>query len=107
MIFPPGMASPSLTRAPSRFRLLFRPKFCCSTWHKESYHVPSASRPANRPGSAAALHDLLHGCGGQQDSHFSDVARIMESVGVPAPSFLLTGAIVFLLAGSLSVIVGY
>ena len=39
--------------------------------------------------------------------HFSDVARIMESVGVPAPSFLLAGAIVFLVVGSLSVIVGY
>src|SRR5262249_30879870 len=31
----------------------------------------------------------------------------MESVGVPAPQFLLAGAIVFLLAGSVSVIVGY
>ena len=44
---------------------------------------------------------------GNKIPHFSDVARIMESVGVPAPSFLLAGAIVFLLAGSLSVIVGY
>src|SRR6266850_3520393 len=39
--------------------------------------------------------------------HFSDVARVMESVGVPAPQLLLAGAIVFLLVGSLSVIVGY
>src|ERR1700722_12949518 len=44
---------------------------------------------------------------GNKIPHFSDVARIMESVGVPAPSFLLVGAIVFLLVGSLSVIVGY
>jgi putative oxidoreductase len=44
---------------------------------------------------------------GNKIPHFSDVARIMESVGVPAPSFLLAGAIVFLLVGSLSVIVGY
>src|SRR5260370_39249660 len=44
---------------------------------------------------------------GNKMPHFSDVARIMESVGVPAPSFLLAGAIVFLLVGSLSVIVGY
>jgi putative oxidoreductase len=44
---------------------------------------------------------------GNKIPHFSDVARIMESVGVPAPSFLLAGAIAFLLAGSLSVIVGY
>jgi putative oxidoreductase len=39
--------------------------------------------------------------------HFSEVAKIMESVGVPAPQFMLAGAIVFLLVGSLSVIVGY
>ena len=44
---------------------------------------------------------------GNKIPHFSDVAKIMESVGVPAPQFLLAGAIVFLLAGSLSVIVGY
>src|ERR1700681_702238 len=44
---------------------------------------------------------------GNKVPHFSDVARIMESVGVPAPSFLLAGAIVFLVVGSLSVIVGY
>jgi len=31
----------------------------------------------------------------------------MESVGVPAPQFLLAGAIVFLLVGSLSIIAGY
>ena len=28
---------------------------------------------------------------GNKIPHFSDVARIMESVGVPAPSFLLAG----------------
>jgi putative oxidoreductase len=39
--------------------------------------------------------------------HFSNVARVMESVGVPAPQFMLAGAIVFLLVGSLSVIVGF
>src|ERR1700692_4793899 len=43
---------------------------------------------------------------GNKIPHFSDVAKIMESVGVPAPQFLLAGAIVFLLVGSLSVIVG-
>src|SRR6478735_7983117 len=44
---------------------------------------------------------------GNKIPHFSDVVKIMESVGVPAPQFLLAGAIVFLLVGSLSVIVGY
>src|SRR5260370_41779219 len=39
--------------------------------------------------------------------HFGDVARGMESVGVPAPQLFLVGAIVFLLVGSLFVIVGY
>src|SRR5258708_22699724 len=47
------------------------------------------------------------GTGGNKIPRFSDVARIMEFVGVLAPSFLLAGAIVFLLVGSLSVIVGY
>src|SRR5262249_49000056 len=44
---------------------------------------------------------------GNKIPHFSDVAKIMESVGVPAPQFLLAGAIVFLLVGSVSVIAGY
>ena len=44
---------------------------------------------------------------GNKIPHFSDVAKVMESVGVPAPQLLLAGAIVFLLAGSLSVIAGY
>src|SRR5260370_6081434 len=44
---------------------------------------------------------------GNKIPHFSEVAKVMESVGVPAPQLLLVGAIVFLLVGSLSVIVGY
>ena len=44
---------------------------------------------------------------GNKIPHFSDVAKFMESAGVPAPQFMLAGAIVFLLAGSISVIVGY
>jgi putative oxidoreductase len=44
---------------------------------------------------------------GNKIPHFSDVARVMESVGMPAPQLMLVGAIVFLLAGSLSVIAGY
>jgi putative oxidoreductase len=39
--------------------------------------------------------------------HFSDVAKIMESAGVPAPQLLLVGAIAFLLVGSVSVVLGY
>jgi putative oxidoreductase len=44
---------------------------------------------------------------GNKIPHFSDVAKVMESVAVPAPRFLLIGAIVFLIVGSLSVIAGY
>jgi putative oxidoreductase len=39
--------------------------------------------------------------------HFGEVAKFMELAGVPAPQLLLVGAIAFLLAGSVSVIVGY
>ena len=44
---------------------------------------------------------------GNKIPHFSDVSKVMASVGIPAPQFILVGAIVFLVAGSLSVIVGY
>ena len=44
---------------------------------------------------------------GNKIPHFSDVAKIMESVGMPAPQLLLPGAIVFLIVGSLSVSAGY
>jgi putative oxidoreductase len=44
---------------------------------------------------------------GNKIPHFNDVAKVMGSVGMPAPQLLLVGAIVFLIAGSLSVIAGY
>ena len=44
---------------------------------------------------------------GNKIPHFSDVAKVMDSAGVPAPQLLLVGAIVFLVVGSLSVILGY
>jgi putative oxidoreductase len=44
---------------------------------------------------------------GNKIPHFGDVAKFMDSAGVPAPYFMLAGAIVFLLVGSASVIVGY
>src|SRR6266566_9351245 len=44
---------------------------------------------------------------GNKVPNFNKVAGIMESKGVPAPQVLLVGAIVFLLVGSASVIVGY
>lgn len=44
---------------------------------------------------------------GNKIPHFSGTAQYMESEGVPAPALLLAGAIVFLLAGGLSVLIGY
>src|SRR5206468_7863935 len=44
---------------------------------------------------------------GNKIPHFSEVAKVMESAGVPAPQLLLVGAIAFLVVGSLSVLVGY
>src|SRR5271155_5368363 len=44
---------------------------------------------------------------GNKIPHFNEVAAYMEKAGVPAPQLMLVGAIVFLIAGSLSVIVGY
>jgi putative oxidoreductase len=44
---------------------------------------------------------------GNKIPHFNDVAKVMASVGMPAPELMLVGAIVFLIAGSLSVIFGY
>jgi len=44
---------------------------------------------------------------GNKIPQFSDVAQLMESQGVPAPQLMLAGAIVFLLAGSVSIILGW
>jgi putative oxidoreductase len=44
---------------------------------------------------------------GDKIPNFNRVAEIMASAGIPAPQLMLVGAIVFLIAGSLSVIVGY
>jgi putative oxidoreductase len=44
---------------------------------------------------------------GNKIPHFSAVAGVMAKVGVPAPQFMLVGAIIFLIAGSVSVIIGY
>jgi putative oxidoreductase len=44
---------------------------------------------------------------GNKIPHFDHVAKVMGSVGIPAPQFMLVGAIVCLIAGSLSIIVGY
>jgi putative oxidoreductase len=44
---------------------------------------------------------------GNKIPNFKATADYMASEGVPAPSFLLLGAIVFLLAGGISILIGY
>ncbi len=44
---------------------------------------------------------------GNKIPKFNDVATYMASEGVPLPQVMLAGAIVFLIAGSLSVIAGF
>jgi len=44
---------------------------------------------------------------GNKIPNFSGVVKYMEGAGVPAPQVMLVGAILFLIAGSLSVILGY
>ena len=44
---------------------------------------------------------------GNKIPKFDDVAKLMGSVGIPQPQVMLAGAILFLVAGSLSIIFGY
>jgi putative oxidoreductase len=44
---------------------------------------------------------------GNKIPNFSGVAKYMASEGVPAPQIMLAGAIVFLIVGSLSVVLGF
>ena len=44
---------------------------------------------------------------GNKIPNFSRVVKYMESAGVPSPQILLVGAIVFLIAGGLSVLFGF
>jgi len=44
---------------------------------------------------------------GNDIPNFTATTKQMESVGIPAPGFMLAGAIAFSLLGSLSVIVGF
>src|SRR5262249_23947169 len=50
---------------------------------------------------------FLASAAGNKIPNFSDVAKVMAKVGVPLPELMLVGAILFLIAGSLSLIVGY
>jgi len=44
---------------------------------------------------------------GNDIPNYNAIVKIMESVGIPAPQLMLVGAIVFLIVGSVSVILGF
>ncbi len=44
---------------------------------------------------------------GNKIPHFSSIAELMGKKGIPEPKLMLVGAIVFLIVGSISIIVGY
>ena len=50
---------------------------------------------------------FLASAAGNKIPNFSEVAKVMAKVGIPQPELMLVGAIVFLLAGSVSLILGY
>jgi putative oxidoreductase len=50
---------------------------------------------------------FLMSAAGNKIPQFSNVAQMMEGQGVPMPQVMLVGAIVFLLVGSVSIIVGF
>lgn len=50
---------------------------------------------------------FLMSAAGNKIPNFGSVAEYMASAGVPAPSFMLTGAIVFLLVGGISIVLGF
>ncbi|WP_339910340.1 DoxX family protein [Symmachiella dynata] len=63
--------------------------------------------PVNVLGRVMLCTIFLMSAVGNKIPKFSGVVKYMESAGVPAPQIMLVGAIVFLIAGSLSVILGY
>ena len=50
---------------------------------------------------------FLASAAGNKVPNFSSVAQLMGSQGIPVPRVMLAGAIVFLLAGSVSIILGF
>ncbi len=63
--------------------------------------------PVNVLGRVLLCTIFLMSAVGNKIPNFSGVVKYMEGAGVPAPQVMLAGAIVFLIAGSLSVILGY
>jgi putative oxidoreductase len=89
------------------------PKCCYSTWVE--FFVPRSKEPAisffsavlSLVGRFCVAAIFLAGAAMNKIPNFNQVVGYMEAEGVPRPSIALVGAIAFLIAGGLSVAVGY
>ena len=68
---------------------------------------PLLSAPLNLLGRFFLVAIFLMSALGNKIPKFGPTSEYMASEGVPAPAILLAGAIVFLIVGSLSVLVGF
>ncbi len=66
-----------------------------------------AAGPVSLLGRLMIITIFLLSAVGNKIPEFNNVAGYMASQGVPSPQILLVGAIVFLIAGSLSIVVGW
>jgi putative oxidoreductase len=79
----------------------------CHSPHKENAMSEAIRGPLTVLGRLSLSTIFFMAAVGNKIPHFDAVANVMESVGIPAPRLMLVGAIVFLIAGSISVIVGF
>jgi putative oxidoreductase len=95
-------------RAPSGLAILLLKWFC---WlilpEKEKAVVHFLQGLVTVVGRVLLTGIFLMSALGNKIPHFSQVAELMKSEGIPAPRLLLVGAIVFLTAGSLSILLGF
>ncbi|WP_165073457.1 DoxX family protein [Paludisphaera rhizosphaerae] len=69
--------------------------------------VPALQVLVSVVGRVALSAIFLLSAVGNKIPNFNGIAELLGSKGMPAPKFMLLGAIAFLVAGSLSVILGY
>lgn len=69
--------------------------------------VPVAQGVISVAGRVALATIFLLAAVGNKIPNFDAVSKVMAAKGMPAPSLMLAGSIVFLIAGGLSVVVGY
>ena len=78
-----------------------------STYFKENDINSQVTTVLNIIGRVMLALIFLMSAVGNKIPNFSGVAEYMASEGVPAASFMLAGAIVFLIAGGLSIVLGF